>query len=281
MSSGLTQGLNTMKHSSVRKPANVAWKETVDSIRIYGAESAPRGMNILELLGYSSVVDMAYPLVTVKDRKMGYRFAAAEAAWIISGDNRVETIKPYSRDIVIFSDDGEVFFGAYGPKIKAQLRYVVQAFLDDRDTRQAVINIWRESPEKSKDIPCTISVQWLIRNNRLYCIDTMRSSDIWLGWPYDIFNFSMLSAYLLLILSKYDKFYGLELGTIRLNAGSQHAYERNFEELKKITHLSEVEDYPAFQPIGRFNDAEEFLAMLWRFAQRGGALEFLRTVGYP
>jgi hypothetical protein len=56
----------------------------------------------------------------------------------------------------------------------------------------------------------------------------MRSSDIWLGWPYDVFNFSMLSAAILLTLKSVDdNFLCGNLGYLTLNAGSQHLYVPN------------------------------------------------------
>lgn len=177
---------------------------------------------------------MNYPIVLSKARNLGYKFMVAEAFWILSGRNDVEFMDKFSNKIKDFSDDGIFFNGAYGPKIIDQLPYIVECLHSDPCSRQAIINIWREKPSTSKDIPCTLGVQFLIRGDKLYCIDTMRSSDIWLGWPYDIFNFSMLSNYVIYLLYKIDpKFKNLKLGTISLNAGSQHIYESDLEKIKE------------------------------------------------
>lgn len=207
---------------------NKAWYDTVKTLLNQGDIAAPRNMKIKEVLACQTVVDMKEPVLSIKNRKLGYRFMPAEAAWIISGDDRVKTIEPYSKSIAKFSDDGKKFFGAYGTKIKEQINYVVDKLAKDSDSRQAVINIWRESPPDTNDVPCTISAQWIIRNNTLCCIDTMRSSDIWLGWPYDIFNFSMISAFIALKLRE-EYNIKIKLGWIALNAGSQHIYENNWE----------------------------------------------------
>lgn len=185
-------------------------------------------MDILEILAAQSVVDMKYPVVNVPERALSYSFMAAEALWILSGDNRVETIKQYAPSIAAFSDNGVTFFGAYGPKINEQIGHVTQSLAKDRDTRQSVINIWRENPPETKDVPCTLSAQWFIRDGALHCVDTMRSSDIWLGWPYDVFNFTALSAVIGLRLR--DSFdVHVRLGTLYLNAGSQHLYRKNYD----------------------------------------------------
>lgn len=150
----------------------------------------------------------------------------AEAAWIMSGMNTVRHIAPYSNRIAEFSDDGVFFKGAYGPKITDQLPYVVECLSSDKDSRQALINIWRENPRQSKDVPCTVSLQFLLREGKLFTIATMRSSDVWLGLPYDVFNFTMISVGVLLLLAKktgemYD------LGNLTITAGSGHLYVTN------------------------------------------------------
>ena len=167
--------------------ADQTWNALLRDIQQYGHRVAPRGMPCLELIGYQSAFDMSYPIVTAPARKLGYKFQAAEAAWILSGSNLVKDIAPYSKEISRFSDDGVSFFGSYGTKVREQIAHAADAIVKDKDTRQAVINIWRENPRATKDVPCTLSLQWLVRgDNSLHCLATMRSSDAWLGWPYDV-----------------------------------------------------------------------------------------------
>lgn len=252
--------------------ADDVWLQLLDRINRYGEPHSPRGKGTLEILGQQTVVDMRFPIVTVPDRKMGYRFMAAEAAWILSGDNRVSTISPFSRNISNFSDDGETFFGAYGPKIMDQLAYVVKTLEHDPDSRQAVINIWRENPPQSKDIPCSISVQFLIRNNKLHCQYTMRSSDAWLGWVYDVFNFSMLSGVVLIALG--ELFPQLELGFLTLTAGSQHLYDTDKVGYSEVlTGRREVRQYFPFNPRAQFKYGNDLVKTLWDCAEyASGAL---------
>lgn len=206
---------------------NVAWINLLHMIMKHGQESSPRGQKTKELLGIKSLIDMSHPVINIKERKLGYKFMAAEAAWIMSGDNRVSTIAPYSKTISSFSDDSLFFFGAYGPRIRDQLGHVVKSLSDDRDSRQAVITIWRPNPRQSKDIPCTISSQFMIRGDLIHCFMNMRSSDAWLGVPYDWFNFSMLSTGLCLLLR--EKGINVRPGLLHFYAASQHLYEPNFQ----------------------------------------------------
>ena len=181
-------------------------------------------MLIREILGYRSVVDMNSPVVAVPLRKMSYRFMAGEAWWILAGRNDVPGIVQFNPVMTRFTDNGDTFFGAYGPPLLEQRSYVVNTLANDQDSRQAVATIWRQRPPISKDIPCTVALQWLIRDGKLNCVATMRSSDAWLGWVYDVFNFSMLTLSVLLELRGV---YELGLGNLYLNAGSQHLYESN------------------------------------------------------
>lgn len=251
------------------------WLRLLSLVIEFGDKVAPRGQETHEILGLQSRIDMRYPILQVNSRKLGRKFQAAEAAWILDGDNRVASIEPYSKEIAKFSDDGKFYFGAYGPKIREQLPYIIKMLREDPSTRQAVINIWRESPMQSKDIPCTLSVQFLIRDSKLHCINTMRSSDLWLGWPYDVFNFSMLSAYIILTLRDIGS-WELGLGELILTAGSGHLYERNYEDaLGIITEWDPSNPPKEFEPLELFDNADHMVDVLWELAEGKGSLELI------
>lgn len=240
--------------------AGVEWWNLLKCIINHGSDVHPRAMNCRELLAHQTRVDMRFPVVNHFGRDMGYRFMCAEAAWILSGDDRVKTIAPYSKMISRFSDDGIRFSGAYGPKVMSQVRYVVDTLKSDRFSRQAIINIWRENPRPSKDIPCTLSLQFLLRGyegSRLNCVATMRSSDAWLGWVYDVFNFSMISAYIILCLRDAHPMYREPptLGNLYLTAGSQHIYESNMPAANRCIGTSSYWQYDPID-LSEFNDPE-------------------------
>lgn len=207
-----------------------AWLLTLDELFRLGEPVAPRGQPTVELLQQTMTVDMRHPVLLAPTRALGEKFLAAEAHWILSGDNRVATIAPYSKRISQFSDDGETFFGAYGPKVVAQLDYVVNKLQEDPDTRQAGLNIWRENPPATKDVPCTVAMFFNIRHGALNMHVFMRSSDIWLGVPYDVFNFSMIAHLVCCRLNtKRDASMETPLvpGELYLTAASRHLYDRD------------------------------------------------------
>lgn len=209
--------------------ASSVWFVTLRQILFNGLEVSPRGRLTKELPQHTMVIDMRRPVITVAERKLSYQFMAAEAHWILSGDDSVAGIAPYNKHIAEFSDDGVKFFGAYGPKIRGQLDYVVGKLLADPDTRQAGLTIWRENPPATKDVPCTVAIFANIRNMALNLHVFMRSSDAWLGVPYDVFNFSMLSH---LICSRLNEARPGEMtiapGQLHLTAASSHLYEPNW-----------------------------------------------------
>ena len=276
---------------------NKVWKSLLLEVMTRGNISSPRGKTTKEVLGLQTRIDMTHPVVTVRHRKLGYKFLFAEALWIINGDNRLSTINPYSKHIANFSDDGKYFNGAYGPKVVDQLPYVINQLFTKVDTRQAVMNIWRERPGSSKDIPCTLSAQWLIREETLHCLLNMRSSDAWLGWPYDIFNFSMLSCFILLHLRQQwlrhpdpqsletSNPFNVGLGSLTLTAGSQHLYEENYYKAQDCYRAGSPNTsggswtYPSLNP-SQYNSPEDFLDHLKALRDRdfSGKCQFMSTL---
>ncbi len=237
-----------------------AWFKLLRNILSFGRSASPgsyaagqAGNETLELIGHQTRVDMKYPMVLSTARKLSYDFMAAEAWWILEGRDDVESIQRHCRHIAKFSDDGIRFHGAYGPRIVGQMDELVWLLLQDPASRQAVIDIWRINPPKGcRDVPCTLSAQWMIRNETLHCNVTMRSSDAWLGWPYDIFNFSMISWE----IAEKLRIFGINprLGTLTLTAGSQHLYRRDIEKIEKWKPMDwhECLDFSTLPPAGGF-----------------------------
>ncbi len=197
-----------------------AWFELLGLLYDVGDLVSPRGFETRELLGVQlRVRDMANNLLVHPKRNLSYRFAVAEWLWMAAGRRDVETVARYNKHIAQFSDDGIVFNGAYGPRVAPQMAYVLEQ-LRKPFSRQAVVTIWTPNPAPSKDIPCTISWQLFARDGKLHGIVTMRSSDVWLGLPYDFYNFSQLTNGIAGALD-------LVPGELVFTLGSSHLYERD------------------------------------------------------
>lgn len=159
-------------------------------------------------------------------RKMPIRYAVGELLWYLSGSNKVSDISKYSDVWTRLSDDGEHVNSAYGNRIFNhfgfdQWEYVKNLLRKDPMSRQAVIHIKDASNKPTKDMPCTVSLQFFIRDNKLYMLTYMRSNDLWMGFTYDVFNFTAFQVKMAMEL-------GVELGTYTHVAGSLHLYKRDW-----------------------------------------------------
>lgn len=206
---------------------NEAWLDTIARIMDEGEETAPRGLKTCEVLNHTLAFDASRPVLTVPERKTQYRFMAAEAHWILSGKDDLAGIAPWNERMREFSDDGESLWGAYGPRVADQLNHVLKCLANDADTRQAVITTWRPNPIKTRDTPCTVAIDFKIRNGLLHTQVFMRSSDAWLGLPYDCFTFCALNW---LVCARL-RVHGVAVvpGALFLTAASSHLYEPHWQ----------------------------------------------------
>lgn len=203
------------------------WHNLLHTLIMSGQPVSPRGQHCQERLGVTLHLTHALNNILVCPmRKPSYRFMVAEWLYIWFGHDDVKTIARYNPNIAQFSDNGVDFNGAYGPPVVKQWPFVLAQLRQDRDTRQAVLLIWRTPVGPTKDVPCTLTLQFLIRQNKLHTIASMRSSDVWLGLPYDVFTFTMLGNILAAQL-------GATVGSFTIHLGSSHIYERDiFQTLK-------------------------------------------------
>lgn len=179
-----------------------------------------------EIINATTVLtDPTRNIVTNEVRNLSMRYGIGEMLWYMSGNNELKEIQKYTKGWDRMSDDGVHVNSNYGWCIKYkfgfdQWEYIKNMLKEHPETRQAVIHIKSADNKESKDVNCTISLQFFIRDGKLYCTAYMRSNDIWLGYPYDVFQFTNMQTLLSMEL-------GLELGTYTHIAGSLHLYERN------------------------------------------------------
>lgn len=228
------------------KTANEAYLETIQAVLTRGQvvsdiikSTGAGGRPSQEILSHTLAFNMQYPVVTVKP-KTSYLYMVSEAWWILSGSNRLNSLPEVKRIQEPYSDNSLSLNGAYGPPFKSQMQYVIDKLNYDPASRQAVMTIWRRNPKQSKDIPCTISIQWIIRWEKINAIVTMRSSDVGMGLPYDMFSFVCMTAE---IASKLTS--PVELGECYITAGSRHIYSNQLDEIIEVAeHVSHEPSKP-------------------------------------
>jgi thymidylate synthase len=150
-----------------------------------------------------------------------------ELFWYLAKTNDVKFIKYYLSHYGEESDDGKTVYGAYGPRLFSmkgndQVRNVLKLLKERPNSRRAVIQLFdaADIAKKRKGIPCTCTLQFMIRGDRLIMFSNMRSNDAFIGLPYDIFAFTMLQELLARSL-------GVELGKYKHAVGSLHLYEKD------------------------------------------------------
>jgi thymidylate synthase len=211
------------------------WLELLTQLYQHGHPVSPRGKPCREFTGVTLKLENARNNIFASDvRRVSYRFMVAEWLWIWYGHNDVATITHYNSHIAQFSDNGVDFNGAYGPPIRARWPGVLNTLKTDPDSRQAVIQVYRTPEQPTKDVPCTLSMSYFIRNGQLDTVVSMRSSDVWLGLPYDTFMFTTLANILAAQLE-------INIGSLTLHLGSSHLYAINNETAAAVIADNNVE----------------------------------------
>ena len=191
-------------------------------------EESRDGDVVGEVIGATTVIlDPTRNIMKSKIRNLPMRYAIGELLWYLSGNNKLDAIRNYTSNWDRMSDDGETVNSNYGYCIQSkygfdQLNFVVNKLKEDPKSRQAVIHIKEPNNNPSKDVNCTVCLQFFIREGKLYMITYMRSNDLWTGFTYDVFQFTCLQICLAMKLN-------LGIGTYTHIAGSLHLYERNYD----------------------------------------------------
>lgn len=221
--------------------------------------SSPRGMMVKETLGYQfGIINPRNRIPYVSGRDTSIHYMIAELLWYLSGTDSTEWISNYSSFWSRISDDGKIANSAYGARIFrphdriagdinstwSQWNYVINELKSDPDSRRAVIHI--RSPKDSLlatlDVPCTLSLQFFLRNDKVHMIVSMRSSDAIFGLTYDIPAFTLFQELLALQLSN-ELGRPIGLGTYTHLSASLHVYEKHFKMVEKILEEDKKQDY--------------------------------------
>ncbi|MDQ2065225.1 thymidylate synthase [Xinfangfangia sp. CPCC 101601] len=155
-----------------------------------------------------------------------------ELLWYLSGSDDLSHIKYYlPRYDKSAEEDGRIH-GAYGPRLfnsngTNQIEAAINILKRKGSSRRVAIQLFeaRDLLSDYKDIPCTCTMQFMIRKNRLNMMVFMRSNDAYKGLPHDIFAFTMLQEMVARTL-------GVELGNYKHAIGSLHLYEADAEKAK-------------------------------------------------
>ena len=189
-----------------------------------------RGQATRELTGVSLRIDDPADVLPVGvGRKLNPAIGVAEALQLMGGFTDPELMVALTPTFRQFLNGG-VLHGAYGPRLRPQLPNVLHQLQTDETSRQAVVTLWDplfDQQEGLRDRPCTIALQWLLRDDKLEAHTHMRSNDVWWGLTYDVYQFTRLQY---LLAEQLD----VEVGRYHHHAVSLHAYERDLEGIEGL-----------------------------------------------
>lgn len=209
-----------------------------------GQVVAPRGMATKELLNVTIEIQSPWNIpIYMENRKFNHRIGAREALQLVGQVTDPEAMLDAAGVFGKFMDGG-ILHGAYGPRIHGNLSKVVDLLKKDWSSRQAVLTIFSSDKDlgiATKDVPCTLSLQFFVRNKKLLARTNMRSNDVFLGMPYDFTQFIALQGAVAKALD-------LEMGTYTHCVGSLHLYEQHSLDAQLIkAHLNG--SYKEYEPL--------------------------------
>lgn len=201
------------------------------------------GNKTIELVGKSFTVVRDYFF----NKKPNYNYVKAELAWYDSQALNIQTLANYCEyyDVTVpsiwqqIADSHNTIHSnygylMYGSQNNHQYDCVLNHLKNDNNSRQAVAIYTRPDIHyiAGKDMICTLTVQYLIRNYRLHVIVNMRSCDIIYGYRNDVIWQKHVAKQLIkdlwLLGIKVHK-----TPVITWNCGSLHIYEKHFYLLKQ------------------------------------------------
>ena len=151
---------------------------------------------------------------------LAFQLQEAIAYWTGQNPGHVHR---YNTNMERFMTDGKLEGSAYGRYLRHiphdQIDRVINQLRENPETRQAIINFHQSGVERydGPDVACTVYMQFLIRNNELHVITSMRSQDMLWGYPYDVHNFQWIQEVVAGILD-------VDLGTYTHRMNSCHYY---------------------------------------------------------
>lgn len=195
-----------------------------------GEVVAPRGMQTLEVapLGFE-LTNPRQSLVLQKARRLNYAYAIVERLSLVSGTADADMLCFYIDKLRDYLNlETRCFDGAYGPRVRPQLDYVYEELRQDPASRRAVISIYSQADQhESLDVPCTLALHFLVRHGKLDLMVNMRSSDLFLGLPYDVSQFAFLQQVIAGWLQ-------IDAGRYIQWADSAHIYMEHLDRAKQV-----------------------------------------------
>lgn len=204
----------------------------------HGAEKKDRtGTGTISIFGYQMRFDLSggFPLMTTK--KLHLRSIIYELLWFLSGSTNVRYLQENGVKIWNEWADADGNLGpVYGYQWRSwpssdgrhvdQISAVVRSLKENPDSRRHIVNAWNVGEiEKMALPPCHILFQFYVADGRLSCQLYQRSADIFLGVPFNIASYALLTLMMAQVT-------GYKPGEFVHTFGDAHIYLNHIEQVR-------------------------------------------------
>lgn len=213
--------------------------DLLDHVLSHGVVKGDRtGTGTLSTFGYQMRFDLAdgFPLLTTK--RIHVRSVVAELLWFLRGSTNVEWL--HEHDVTIWDEwaDTEGELGPiYGYQWRSwpapdgrhldQIRAVIASIQDNPDSRRHLVSAWNVADLDAMALPpCHTLFQFWVGDGRLSCQLYQRSADVFLGVPFNIASYALLTHLIAQVC-------GLGAGEFVHTLGDAHLYLNHREQAER------------------------------------------------
>ncbi|MGL4590118.1 MAG: thymidylate synthase [Mycoplasmatales bacterium] len=237
--------------------------EMIDHVLENGNEVSDRtGTGTISTFGYQNRYDLAagFPLLTTK--KIHWKSVVHELLWFISGDTNTKyLVENGVRIWNEWADENGELGPVYGKQWRAwrgadgevdQLARLVDDLKNNPRSRRHIISAWNVGEiDKMALPPCHAFIQFYVSaDNKLSCQLYQRSADLFLGVPFNIASYSLMTYLLAQVCD-------LEVGEFVHTFGDLHIYTNHVEQIKEQRSRS-PKDLPQIKLNPEIKKIEDF-----------------------
>ena len=215
-----------------------AYLDLLRTIMEKGTDKSDRtGTGTRSYFGYQMRFDLAegFPLVTTK--KLHLRSIIHELLWMLQGDTNIGYL--HDNKVTIWdewADENGDLGPVYGKQWRDwvapdgrhidQMKDVLQQIKTNPDSRRLIVTAWNPADvDKMALPPCHTFFQFYVSEGRLSCQLYQRSADTFLGVPFNIASYALLTSMMAQVC-------GLKPGVFVHSMGDAHIYHNHFEQVK-------------------------------------------------
>ncbi|HEX2512413.1 MAG TPA: thymidylate synthase [Xanthobacteraceae bacterium] len=214
------------------------YHDLIERILADGAEKGDRtGTGTLSVFGHQMRFDLAegYPLVTTK--KLHLKSIIYELLWFLRGDTNIGYLNDHGVRIWDeWADERGELGPVYGKQWRSwpakdggtidQIANVVEMIKRSPDSRRLIVTAWNPAEvDKMALPPCHCLFQFYVANGRLSCQLYQRSADVFLGVPFNIASYALLTLMV-------GQVTGLKPGEFVHTLGDAHLYLNHLEQAR-------------------------------------------------